>query len=393
MSMPAQANSKAGKVLYVSRSAPPGVSGSAHVLKALLAADDGRQLLAAGACSFWSSASVEDGRLYRFPTELSLFGRGARFLAPFRQLLLGRLTRRITALAADPAIVRIVGVFPDALYCEAALDAAQRTDKPIAIYFHNTYADNRSGVAGRHAQALEARMIGESERLYFISEALMERFVAKYPGIEARSEVVRHPVSAAGSGAQSRGFVSMPVRATLMGNLNHSNLDAATRLLRALAGRADIRIRLCTPVPKLLLQARGVSLDGIEYLGYLPEEKMPALLAETDLFLLPHGLTGGYSDQEYLTIFPTRAAHYLAQSRCILAHCPDDSGLARFLRRHDCAICVGEPDDAALVQAFERLLGDAALQQALAERARRAATLFDPAAILGQLIQAQEMPA
>ena len=232
------------------------------------------------------------------------------------------------------------------------------------------------------ALALEAVMIAKAERLLFISDALMAYYVSRYPGIEGKCEVVRHPVATAATSAMPRGFAGLPVRATLMGNFNHSNLDAAIRMVRVLARRDDIRIRLCTPVPKLLLMARGMDLSRVEFLGYVPEEQMPGILETTDMFLLPHGLGGAYSTQEYRTIFPTRTAYYLAQGRPILAHCPKGSGLAEFLTMHGCAQCVLEPDDAALASAFEALCADAGLQLKMAGKAIEAAKLFDPLSIL-----------
>jgi len=377
------------RVLYVSRSAPPGVSGSAHVLQGLLAADTGQRLVAAGAVSWWSRPSLRQ-RVYLFPTELSFFGRGARFFAPLRQLLRRRLARRIEALARQQGIERIVCVFPDALYCAASLDAARALGKPVDFYFHNTYADNREGMARRYADRLEASMVEQAGRLLFISQALMDRFVDKYPGIAGKSVVAPHPVP--GLATVARPFRDGIVRATLMGNLNPSNSDAAGRLLRALSRHPAIDIRLCTPVPRMLLQARGMDLEGIRYLGYLPENEMTELLADTDLFLLPHGLAGGYSSHEYQTIFPTRAAHYLAQGRPILAHCPRDSGLERYLRRHDCAELVTEPDEAGIRQAFDRLLADTARQQLIAGNALAAAEGFRPGQVLRTVLAAGDEP-
>lgn len=383
--LPASIAAPDARTLYVSRSAPPGVSGSAHVLQALLAADQQGRLSAVGARPVFSRRSGTDPALQLLRTELNLFGRGARFLAPLRQALLPLLRRRLAALAAAEQIARIVCVFPDALYCQAALEAGLQTGKPVSFYFHNTYADNRSGIAGWHARRLEARIFRDASQLFFISGPLREHFVGKYPEAAARCQVLPHPVPAASLRIEPRGFGALPLRATMMGNINESNLDAAARMLRVLSRHAALRIRLCTPVPRMLLAARGVDLAGIEYLGYLPEERMDELLAETDLFLLPHGLTGAYSEQEYRTIFPTRAAHYLARARPVLAHCPARSGLADFLASHQCALLVTEADEAALTDALQRLLAEPALQLRLAENAAVAARLFDPAAILERL--------
>lgn len=383
----------AGRVLYVSRSAPPGGSGSAHVLRGLLSADRDGAIVAAGACSFWGKPVRSGDGVHLFPTELSLFGRGARFFAPLRQCLRRLLARRLAILASDARIVRIVCVFPDALYCQAALDAARTAGKPVDIYFHNTYADNRGGIAGAFARRLEQRMLEQSQRLLFISEALMLHFQEKYPRYAGKCRVAPHPVAGPPEDrVEARGFRGEVVNATLIGNLNPSNFDAAARLLRALSGHPSLRIRLCTPVPRMLLKARGMDLEGVDYLGYLADSEMPALMEDTDLFLLPHGLAGGYSAHEYKTIFPTRAAHYLAHGRPVLAHSPEDSGLSRFLRRHDCAELVTLADEPAIRQAFERLRSDPARQQQLAGNALAVAGRFRPESVLGIVLATEPRP-
>lgn len=374
-----------GRTLFVSRSAPPGVSGSAHVLKALLDFDGGRRLAAVGGCGVFRKRR-RTPHLALLRSELSFFGRGARFLAPAREILKPMVARRLARMAADPSIASLLCVFPDAFYCEAALEASLRTGKPLDLWFHNTYADNRSGLAGIRADRLERRLVDSARRLFFISEALRERFTDKYPSIAGRSSVVRHPVAAAADRGQApRGFRNAPVRALMMGNLNESNLDAAGRMLRALGGRADLEIALCTPVPRSLLAARGIRLDGVNYLGYVDDTEMARLLEDADLFLLPHGLTGGYSSAEYRTIFPTRAAHFLAQGRPILAHCPADSGLATYLRDKDCAMVVSSAEEVAVADAFEALLRDPARQLELAAHARHSSGDFAPQGVLATL--------
>jgi glycosyltransferase involved in cell wall biosynthesis len=380
-----------GKILYVSRSTPPGGSGSAHVLKALLDADTEHRLLAVGGRPLLSRRRDGHDRLQRIGTELSLFGRGARFVAPIRELLRPIATAKLVAMARRQEIGRIVCVFPDAFYAEASLVAARRSGKPIDFWFHNTYSDNRSGLVRARALRLESRMLREAERLYFISDALMARYLEIDPAIVSKARVLHHPVQEAASGRTfARGFANDPVRATLIGNLNQSNIDAASRMIRALGGRDDLRIRIATPVPKVLLQARGMDLSGVDYLGYVAERDMPSLLDDSDLFLLPHGLTGGYSAQEYRTIFPTRAAYYLAHARPILAHCPEDSGLKLFLQEQACATCVSLPSERAIVDAFVALQRDRDEQQRMASAAAAASRLFDPARILRTLVAGED---
>lgn len=374
------------RTLIVSRSAPPGVSGSAHVLAALLEQDNGRTLVAVGGRSPARNRQAQRRGLYLLPTELSLFGRGARFLAPLKQLLSPYAVRRISDVARRERADRIVAVFPDAFYCAAALGASRKLKIPIDFWFHNTYADNRTGLPGVYARNLEAQMVASGGRVFFISDALREQFSVRYPDQANRFHTLRHPVPNVMNSTQTvRGFRGPIVHATLMGNINESNLDATTRMIRALAGHPSIRLRLCTPVPRMLLSARGVVLEHVDFRGYLPSEELERLMDDTDLFLLPHGLTGSYSSEEYRTIFPTRAAHYLGRGRPMLAHCPAESGLYKFLSSRDCAVCVTSPNDEDLVAAFEGMLESPELQQRVAENALQAATLFHPEAVLAQL--------
>lgn len=373
------------QLLIVSRSAPPGVSGSAHVLRALLDHDEGRQLIAVGGRSPTRHLDSEENLLL-FPTELSVFGRGARFFSPIRQLLLRSVSARIEDVARSHHVARILCVFPDAFYCAASLSAAKRLGLPIDFWFHNTYADNRSGTAGVYARRLESQIIKEARRVFFISDALCDRFRKKYAADAARFHTLRHPVGELkGSNVIARGFASHVVRATLMGNINESNFDATARLLRALKNHPSIKITMCCPVPKMLLEARGIDLDGVDFRGYIPLGELDRLLLDTDLFLLPHGLQGGYSEEEYRTIFPTRAAHYMAQGRPILAHSPEGSGLTDFLREHGCALVVSSPSEEDIVNAFEGLHADYAIQEKIAQAALKAATMFQPDKILRTL--------
>ena len=374
------------KTLIVSRSVPPGVSGSAHVLAALLAVDGGRSLIAVGGCSPTRKGVPDAANLHLLPTELSLFGRGARFLLPLKAMLTPYAARRIEALAAHERVERIVCVFPDGFYCSAALAAARRLRKPIDFWFHNTFADNRRGPAGWYARHLERSMLGAADRVFFISDALRDRFAAKYPSYAGSFHVLRHPVASVTDGSVApRVFRSGVVKATLMGNINESNLDATARMLRALSRNPAVRIRMCTPVQRMLLAARGIDLQGVEYLGYLDDASLENLMEDTDLFLLPHGLTGGYSPEEYRTIFPTRAAHYLSRGRPILAHSPAGSGLTRFLTANECAVVVTAPSEEQIGSAFEQLVRDPALQEKVATNALRAARLFHPGEILREI--------
>jgi hypothetical protein len=115
------------------------------------------------------------------------------------------------------------------------------------------------------------------------------------------------------------------------------------------------------------------------------DEVLQAKLRENDLLLLPHGLTGGLSPIEYRTIFPTKTIPYLISGRPILAHSPKNSFLTEWLRRHDCAELVENPDEAALHAAIERLSKDANRREQLVKNALAAAKLFHAPRVVAAL--------
>lgn len=375
------------RVLYVSRSCPPGVSGSAHVLKEFLRVDEEKLLSVVGSREILSFDKSSTEHIVRLKTEISFFGRGARFFSWVRILLLPAAARRIARLAESQNVSRILCVFPDSFYCTASLFAAIKTGKPLHYYFHNTYAANRTGLVRYLAKYIEARMLAKAEKIYFISDALQAYFISLYPNYSDKLHVLHHPVDVVDSASLApRGFLGSTIKALLMGNLNESNVDAANRMIRALGGRSDLVIRVCTPVPRALLIARGMNVSKIDYLGYVPESEMQGLLEETDLFLLPHGLHGKYSKHEYDTIFPTRSAYYMCHARPILAHCPKDSGLNKFLEVHECALIVNEANEQKIVESFEKLKGTPELQRKLAVNAKLASARFSPRLIFNKII-------
>jgi len=117
----------------------------------------------------------------------------------------------------------------------------------------------------------------------------------------------------------------------------------------------------------------GLLRDGAQH--KTPDEVQP-YLREADIVVLPHGLSGGLSPEEYRTIFPTKTIQYLLRGRPILAHVPRSCYLTRFLNEHRCALVVDEPSVPALLTAIERLRSDAKLRADLVRNALGAVEMF-----------------
>lgn len=335
----------------------------------------------------WSSSPpqrYDNLQLHR--TELSVFGRGARFLHLPRALLFLSLVISIARAIRRRAPERVICVYPDAYYCAAVYCVSRWFKIPVAYYFHNTYAENRSGIWKIWACRLEAKLLSNAAWCYFISQGLRQAFVERYPAIASKSSVLCHPVGEAAVPSAPRGFRREPVKAVMMGTFNESNLDAACRLVKALSAQPHLQIHVATRTSPQVLEQRGMDLAGVRFHGYLDDQRLQELLADADLFLLPHGLNGGYSQREYQTIFPTRAAYYLSYGRPVLAHAPEDSALVQFLRSNDCAAVVADASEDAIRAAFRELYEKPEWQYQLAGNAKRAASLFDPSRFVSSVL-------
>jgi glycosyltransferase involved in cell wall biosynthesis len=174
-----------------------------------------------------------------------------------------------------------------------------------------------------------------------------------------------------------------PVRCVLAGNINHSCSDAATRLAAAVDA-AGGSLTIFSGTQKAYLDELGVIHDGVTY-ETVSRDLILSRLREADILLLAHGFKGQLSAEEYRTIFPTKTIEYLISGRPILAHTPSDCYLTSFLREHECALVVDQPDQDALVAALQRLREDGTLRAQLVRNALRTAEIFRASIVAASL--------
>ncbi len=381
-----------GPVLYASWASPPSRSGSAHVVIELETADRRGALAFAGATPLLQpEPQTECRRLHSIRSDLLRDGRGDRWLWPLKLLTFPWLVASLAWIVHRERPRGIVAVFPDAFWSVACLLVARLSGRPLATYFHNGYSWNRQGLGRAWATAVERRMLAASETVLFISETLKDGYAQRYPEHAWRFDVLRHPVA-------PNAFEPAPVdpaRAagpetvvTLIGTLNDSNLDATVRSIEAIAGEPGVRIDVITHSRVEFLLRAGFPFGKVNFLGYLGADELDARLRATDVFLLPHGLSGSFSTEEYLSIMPTRLTTYLKYGRPVFAHVPADSEVQRFLDAHRCAVVVTRADVDEVREAFRAMRSDGQRQHALGAAALTASAQFDPRRVIDRLVSA-----
>ena len=323
--------------------------------------------------------------------ELTWPRRGQRYVRWIRWLTLPRVARHITQIARDERCDAIVGVFPNEFFLYAAYLAARRLGLPFYPYLHNTYREDRTGLALRFANWLEPRVFRNAPAVFVMSEGMKEHYQPLYPGL--RCEPLVHSFDETIPDFAPLPPVGAPLRLAFVGNLNDSNVDAARRLADVVNGREDYRLTTYSGTPDWFFAKVGVCGPRITHTR-VPYDEVTTALRSHDILLLPHGLTGGRSQVEYDTIFPTRTIPYLLSGRPILAHSPPDCFLTRWLRKHDCAEIIDRPDAAALAAAIDRLRDNEPRRETLVRHALTAVRPFHGPTVAAEFkrILAETMP-
>jgi glycosyltransferase involved in cell wall biosynthesis len=374
------------RILYFSRSVPPGASGSAVITGNLMRQFDLDDMLVMGAWFVGSPPARRQAGGPRVvyatlhPPDSWRGGRAIRW-AQFPWLLLRALW---AALAGRYDV--ILATYPDEIYLLTAYCVSLLTGCPLYLYFHNTYLEHDRG--NLFAPWLQPRVFARARHVFVMSQGMQVLYQRYYPDLVCTPLVhtfneLLPTLDDVEPGAEPH----VPLRIALSGSVNESNSGAVRHMAQAMAALPDAHMLVYTRTNPGYLAALGV--QGARYtIATLSREQLLNELRTADIFFLPHGFSEKETIEEVQTIFPTRTIEYLISGRPILAHLPEDCFLADFLREHECALLVTEPDAEALAQAVHRLQSDAALRVRLVQNALKAAEQFHAPVVARRLREA-----
>ncbi len=268
----------------------------------------------------------------------------------------------------------IVAVFPGTHFLLAGYICAKLTRRRLFVYLHNTYLENCSGIGLKFARWFQPRVFKQAEHVFVMSEGMRELYAQRYPELKNCSALL-HTFNEPIPDVEAPPVTGDKVRLVLIGNINESCRDAAARMGEAIAQTSGAELVTLTGTARAALEAAGLLRKNMQQYT-VSRDHLVEELRQFDIALLPHGLTGDRSPEEYQTIFPTRTVEYLISGRPILAHVPADCYLDRFLKETQCALVVNEPDVEALKKAIETLRTDQDLRVRLVRNALRAAERF-----------------
>ncbi|MBW8049761.1 MAG: glycosyltransferase family 4 protein [Cytophagales bacterium] len=367
------------KILLVSWGILPYKGGSSFIIEKLAKQFSPDEMVVLGEKE--SKPIIRDSGLPEFyycPTSISLKGRGKRFFVLIRWLLFPILLFRMYKIVKKESCRVILAVFPDEYYLFAAYLVAKQKKIDLYTYFHNTYLENRNGfISTKFAKWLQPRVFSLSKVVFVISQGMKNYYENKYKRI--RFEPLLHTFDKYLSDKYKEPFIETSkknIKLVLVGNFNQSNVEATTRLLKAIEKNNSYKVSIYTAVPKWLLNIRGVKSKNLIYKGFIDDDKLLSELQYYDIMLLTHGFSGLYGDVEYQTIFPTRTIPFLISGKPIFAHSPKESFLNQFLRKYDCAEIVDQPDEEVIVETLDRLVDSPQRCRQLVKNAFKAADQF-----------------
>lgn len=325
-------------------------------------------------------------RYYYQRTEVNINGRGDRFFVPIRYLLFPFLVWRICSVFRREKCTNILANFPDIYYCYAALLASRLLNAKFSSYFHNTYLENRpNGAMHFFAKRWQPKIFLKSENIFVMSDG-MKNYYKKVYGNGFNFVVLPHAYDTSQLLTGSRQTaLKPPFKLAFIGNFNESNIDATRRVVNALKADEKCQLYFYTPVPNFLLKMRGIDVDRIIYKGYVDDEKFKSELQQCDVCILTHGFTGGYTDVEYKTIFPTRTIPFLLSGTPIFAHSPAGSFLSDFIKQNGCAYLVEEPSEEAIRTGLNEILTNERLRKELVKNAETASKHFEGKSVSSKL--------
>lgn len=372
------------KLLLLAGSVPPGVSAVASVVGNLARQFGRDEMVLLGPEERDAPPETwrdEWPRIFTHRRFCNQMRRGNRW---FRKLAVPGLYRRTLGVARSQGCRSVMAVFPTEEHLLVGALVARRLGVPFYPYLHNTYLDQRAGFERWIARRLQPRVFARARHVFVISDGMLALFHRRYPELEGRCSALRHPFSAPVPPAAAPPPVGERPHFLMIGNLNASNEDAASRLFRVVARVPGSRLTVLGPhhpsvIERLGLRREGVRVDRVSRDVLLDEVRA------ADALLLPHGLDGRWSPVEYETMFPTKTIEYLFSGRPILAHTPPDCFLTRFLRSHGCAVVVDRADEEELEAAVRSICRDPSLRERVVRGAVATAAMFHAAGVAAHL--------
>jgi hypothetical protein len=342
------------RVLTISRTSPHVKSGSGFIMNQFLNFFNSKEMMFLG--EYNPEIPLMNKRIFYTSTFLIKLKKGNRFFGWHRLLLIPRLVKKITQVATEQKCNSILCVYPDEIYLIAAFYAAKKLQIPLYPYFHNLYYENKKGLSKVIARNMQRKIFSYSPFVYLVSKGMLQELSTLYPNVNFR--ILTHSLPKLQNNLnsyQANLIKNNKIILTFLGNVNNSNLDSLKYLINTLEKEKNILIYLITKTSRKNLIKNDLLKTNVILKNNVEDKDVINELNKSNFLLLPHGLNGPLSKEEYRSVFPTKTMHYLQSIAPILSLLPSDSYLHKFLTDNQCAFCFTEKNKEEIISVFDNL--------------------------------------
>ena len=363
------------RVLTISRTSPQIKSGSGFIMSQFINFFDSKEMF------FLSEDNPEitfkNHRIHYTSSFFIKLKRGNRFFSWHRWLLIPRLIKDIKQVAKEQKCNSILCVFPDEIYLISAFFAAKKLKLPLYPYFHNLYYENKKGISKIIARHFQKKIFSYSSFIYIVSDGMLEELSILYPKVNFRVlthslPLSRKTISSYKTNLNQKNEIIL----TFLGNINNSNIDSLKYLINIFEKENNMVINLITRTSNNFLLKMGLLKTNVVVKNNVEDKDILNELNQSNFLLLPHGLSGSLSKEEYRSVFPTKTIQYLQSNSPILSLLPCDSYLYKFLTENKCAFCITEKKEVQITSVLENLQHNKSLIFKTVENANMAAKKF-----------------
>ena len=225
-------------------------------------------------------------------------------------------------------------------------------------------------------EKLHRAALRQAARVIVLGEDMRERVISK--GVDpARVIVIRDGTSVPAPVAPSDHAAIREIRGSAdfvvlhAGNLGF--YGAWPTLLKAAKILPENGIRLVfigDGANRNQLEESSQGCPTVRFLPFRPADEIPCVMAAGDLHVVTirRGLGG--------VVVPSKLYSILAAGRPVLAVAPEDTDVARIVRREDCGLVVDPDKPADVAEAIQTLKDDPARLAAMGQRARKASEKY-----------------
>ncbi len=379
------------KVLVISRSFPPYVSGSSTILGNLFRCFQQDTYVVLSEKREPVDLASRLGCMI-FSCNLKLRGvylGGNSVNGYIQYLLIPFLTLKALRIIKRQKIDRIFSVYPTAAFFISSFLAHRITKRPLFTYMHDTWEEALvlapfNTVAHRNiARVFEKLIFRSSSKVFTVSSALQNLYSRKH-GIQAVTLPHSMDLSINLSGKyqdckETRKFHTI----AFTGSVYSVNYDPIKMLADVVNSMPDgeVKLTICAPEADMLKEW-GIDGKNIES-RFASRSDALSLQRQADILFIP--LAFEPSSIELKTAFPTKTLEYLISGTPILVCAPANYYISKCAREEGWGLVVDSLTPQALQEGILRLLRDDELRQRLVQNARRVALSHDANVISGKL--------